>query len=139
MALEASILKSVKKNLGLDETYHAFDHDVITHINSVFFTLNQLGIGPTEGFMIEDEEDEWGDFTGGAVLNVAAMNALKSYIYLKVRLYFDPPSTPHHINAMNEQIDEFEHRLLTERELAVRNLPSVGLLDSEVILDGGVG
>lgn len=116
MALEESILKSVKKSLGLDPEYKAFDHDVITHINSCFFSLNQLGIGPPEGFMIEDETDRWSDFVDGD-LNVSAKNALQTYFYLKVRSYFDPPGTPHHITAMNEQIAELEHRLLTEREL----------------------
>lgn len=116
MALETSILKSVKKSLGLDEAYNAFDHDVITHINTCFFSLNQLGIGPAEGFMIEDETEEWVDFTD-AVLNLAAQNALQTYFYLKVRLYFDTPGTPHHIAAIEQQIAELEHRLLTEREL----------------------
>lgn len=116
MALEQSILNSVKKNLGLGVDYDAFDHDVITHINTCFFTLHQLGIGPPEGFMIEDDSVEWVDFVD-ATLTVAAENALKTYFYLKVRSYFDPPSTPHHINAINEQITELENRLLTEREL----------------------
>lgn len=116
MALEESILKDVKKNLGLDDAYKAFDHDVITHINTCFFTLNQLGIGPTEGFMIEDENVRWVDFVDGD-LNMAARNALKTYFYLKVRSIFDPPGTPHHINAIKEQITELENRLLTEREL----------------------
>lgn len=116
MALEESILKDVKKNLGLDAGYKAFDHDVLTHINTSFFTLNQLGIGPTEGFEVEDETTRWVDFVDGH-LTVAARNALKTYIYLKVRSIFDPPGTPHHITAIKEQIEELEHRLLTEREL----------------------
>lgn len=116
MAAEDSILKSVKKSLGLDENYAAFDHDVITHINTCFFTLNQLGIGPPEGFMVEDDTVVWQDFTD-VRLNLAAQNALQTYFYLKVRSFFDPPSTPHHIAAMNDQITELEHRLSTEREL----------------------
>ena len=116
MAIEDSILNSVKKSLGLDENYHAFDHDVTTHINTCFFTLNQLGIGPPEGFVIDGPEDTWVQFVDGD-LNKAAMNALQTYFYLKVRSYFDPPGTPHHVNAMNEQIDELEYRLSTEREL----------------------
>lgn len=116
MALEESILKSVKKNLGLDAGYNAFDHDVITHINTCFFSLNQLGIGPPEGFMIDDDVPVWSDFVTGA-LNVSGQNALKTYFYLKVRTFFDPPGTPHHIKALEDQIAELEHRLLTEREL----------------------
>lgn len=123
MALEESILKDVKKNLGLDPEYKAFDHDVTTHINTCFFTLNQLGIGPPEGFMIEDESTRWVDFVDGE-LNLAARNALKTYFYLKVRSFFDPPGTPHHITAIKDQIAELENRLLTERELTKWTAPS---------------
>lgn len=126
MALEESILKDVKKNLGLDDDYKAFDHDVITHINTCFFTLNQLGIGPPEGFMIEDETVQWVDFVDGN-LNMAARNALKTYFYLKVRSFFDPPETPHHINAIKDQIAELENRLLTERELVKWSTPPSSL------------
>lgn len=116
MAMEPSILNSVKKVLGLDADYDAFDQDVIMHINSAFFTLQQLGVGPAEGFAIDDSDDIWTDFVGAGV-TMTAMNAVKSYIYLRVRLLFDPPGTPHHIKAAQEQITELEHRLLTEREL----------------------
>lgn len=113
MALEESILNSVKKTLGLDPSYKAFDHDVITHINTTFFTLTQLGIGPPEGFMIEDADSEWDEFTKGAI----NMNAVRTYMHLRVRSLFDPPSTPHHIAAMKEQISELEYRLKMEREV----------------------
>lgn len=116
MAFEQSILKSVKKNLGLDAAYTAFDHDVTTYINSSFFTLNQLGIGPPEGFVIDGETSFWADFTDDK-LNIAAMGALVSYISLKVRIFFDPPGTPHHLKALQDQIQELEHRLLMERAL----------------------
>lgn len=122
MPLETSILKSVKKNLGLDADYNAFDHDVITHINTCFFTLNQLGIGPAEGFMIDGEEDLWEDFAD-TNLNVSALNALQTYISLKVRLLFDPPGTSYHITALEEQIKELEYRLLTERDLKTWTAP----------------
>lgn len=123
MAVETSILKSVKKTLGLDESYDAFDHDVITHINSAFFTLHQLGIGPTDGFMIEGDEELWEEFVGMGV-KMTTLNAVKTYIYLYVRLLFDPPGTPHHIKAAEDQKTELTHRLLTERELQVWNPPS---------------
>lgn len=116
MALEQSILNSVKKTLGLADSYDAFDEDVIMHINSAFFTLNQLGLGPTEGFMIEDDAATWVEFTGTGI-TPTTLNAVKSYIYLFVRLIFDPPSTPHHIQAAEDQKSELTHRLLTEREL----------------------
>lgn len=119
MAFEESILKSTKKVLGLDEAYHAFDLDVMTHINTSFFTLSQLGVGPPGGFMINGEEDMWADFTGGEI----NLNAVKTYVYLCVRLVFDPPGTPHHITAIKEQITELEHRLLTERELVQWSAP----------------
>ena len=122
MALEQSILKGTKKKLGLDENYDAFDHDVIDYINSAFFRLNQLGIGPREGFMIDSDEEEWADFdTVG--LNLTVLNAVKTYINLKVRLLFDPPGTSYHINAIEEQLTELEHTLLTERDLVLWNAP----------------
>lgn len=113
MAVEKSILKSVKKNLGLAESYDAFDQDVITHINTCFFTLNQLGLGPAAGFMIEDDSEEWDAFTGGRI----NLNAVKTYIYLRVRLLFDAPAAPQHVTAIREQITELEYRLKMEREL----------------------
>lgn len=113
MAVQDSILLSTKKILGLAEGYDVFDVDVITHINTCFFTLNQLGLGPDEGFMIEDEDAEWEEFTNGAI----NLNAVKTYIYLKVRSLFDPPGTAHHMAALNEQITELEHRLKMEREV----------------------
>lgn len=126
MALEKSILTSVKKTLGFDKGYTQFDHDVITHINTCFFTLNQLGIGPPEGFAIEDDQTNWEDFVDGDI-NVSAMNALQTYFYLKIRSFFDPPETPHHIAALKEQIMELEYRLKTERELTKWNAPQSSL------------
>ena len=107
-----SILNSVKKNLGIEASYTAFDHDVITHVNSVFSTLNQLGIGPEDGFMIEDDTAVWGDFIGVD----PRLNNVKTYVYLRVRLLFDPPSTSYHVTAMKDQIQELEWRLNAFRE-----------------------
>lgn len=120
MALEPSILKSTKKLLGLDANYDAFDTDIITHINTAFFTLNQLGIGPDSGYMIEDDQATWDEFTAG-YLN---FNAVRSYIYLSVRLAFDPPSASHHLKAYEDQIDELAYRLSLERELHAWRPPS---------------
>ena len=114
MALEASILKSTKKTLGLGPDYDAFDHDVITHINTAFFTLNQLGVGPAEGFMIEDDEAEWNDFQAPMVM----LNAVKTYLYLRVRLLFDTPENARHVQALEEQVEELEGRLRLEGALA---------------------
>lgn len=107
-----SILTSTKKILGIEEDYIAFDPDIITHINSVFSTLEQLGIGPQDGYMIEDKIAVWPDYLS----NNFRLNAIKTYIYLRVRLLFDPPATSYHINALNEQIKELEWRLNTNRE-----------------------
>lgn len=120
MAVEQSILLSTKKILGLDADNDAFDLDVITHVNTAFFTLNQLGLGPAEGFMIEGDAEVWNDFTAG-IIN---LNAVKTYIYLCVRLAFDPPGTAHHIRAAEDQKTELEHRLRTERELTQWTSPS---------------
>ena len=104
-----SILTSIKKMLGIDEEYTHFDADVIMHINSVLMILTQLGVGPEEGFMIEDDTSTWVDFIPEA--NAAQLHAVKSYIYMKVKLIFDPPLSSAVIESMNRQIAEFEWRL----------------------------
>ena len=101
-----SILTSIKKLLGIPESDTSFDQDIIMHINSVLMILNQLGIG-TEGFYIEDEMAKWTDF----VSDVTKVQAVKSYVGLKVRLLFDPPSHSSVIETMNRSINEFEWRL----------------------------
>ncbi|QXO14620.1 hypothetical protein SEA_BURLEY_15 [Gordonia phage Burley] len=110
--MSESILNSTKKMLGIDADYDAFDMDVILHINGALSTLNQLGLGPEEGFMIEDETAEWGDLLEDDM----RLNSVKSLIYLKVRLVFDPPSTSFVLSAMQEQIRELEWRLNVYRE-----------------------
>lgn len=109
----ASILTSTKKVLGLDEGYTAFDLDVTTHINAAFSVLNQLGVGPEDGFFIEDATEEWEDFEVPA----NQLHMVKSYIYLKTRLLFDPPGTSFLIDAMKSQIEQFEWRLNMLREV----------------------
>lgn len=110
--MEQSILISTKKILGVAPDYTVFDLDIITHINTAFTTLAQLGIGPTEGFMIEDEEAVWADFLNSDL----QLNSVKTYVHLRVRMLFDPPQTSFHIAAMKEQILEFEVRLSIHRE-----------------------
>lgn len=107
-----SILDSTKKILGIEPDYTAFDQDITMHINSVFATLNQLGIGPNNGFAIEDADSEWEDFLG----DDPRLNSVKTYIYLRVRLLFDPPSTSFLLNSMKEQLQEIEWRLNVHRE-----------------------
>lgn len=102
-----SILTSIKKLLGIEEDYTHFDPDIIMHINSVFTILNQLGVGPPEGFRIEDDLTTWNDYTENNLL----YESVKTYIYLKVRLLFDPPASSSLIEVMNRQISELEWRL----------------------------
>lgn len=103
-----SILTSIKKLLGVSEEYDHFDADIIMHINSVFLILTQLGVGPTTGFMIKDEAAYWEDFIDG---DPAQLQAVKTYIYMKVKLLFDPPLSSAVIESMNRMIAEFEWRL----------------------------
>lgn len=104
-----SILTSIKKMLGIDEAYTHFDADIIMHINSVLMILTQLGVGPEEGFVIEDDTSTWINFIPEA--NAAQLHAVKTYIYMKVKLVFDPPLSSAVIESMNRQIAEFEWRL----------------------------
>ena len=104
-----SILTSIKKMLGIDEAYTHFDADIIMHINSVLMILTQLGVGPEEGFVIEDDTSTWINFIPEA--NAAQLHAVKTYIYMKVKLMFDPPLSSAVIESMNKQIAEFEWRL----------------------------
>lgn len=102
-----SILTSIKKMLGIAEEYKHFDPDLIMHINSVLMTLTQIGVGPSEGFMIEDELSMWRDFLPDG----SNLEAIKSYIYLKVKLLFDPPTNSTVIAAYERMITEHEWRL----------------------------
>ena len=102
-----SILTSIKKLLGITEEYDQFDPDIIMHINSVFMILTQLGVGPAEGFSIEDDTAVWTDF----IQDVKKLESVKTYIYLKVKLAFDPPLSSAVIESMDRLINELEWRL----------------------------
>lgn len=110
-----SILLTIKKLLGIGDDYKYFDEDIIIHINSVLMILNQLGIGPEAGFSISDESATWSDF----VDNLSMLEAVRSYVYIKVRLLFDPPTSSFTITALENQIKELEWRLnvMAESEL----------------------
>ena len=110
--MEQSILTSTKKILGIAEDYTAFDLDIITHINTAFSTLTQLGVGPTNGFIIEDSTAVWSDF----IVDDLQYNSVKSYVFLRVRQLFDPPTTSYLIAAYDKQIQELEWRLNVHRE-----------------------
>lgn len=102
-----SILISIKKLLGIAEEYEHFDVDLIMHINSVFSILTQLGVGPSEGFSIEDEVAVWTDF----IPEKSKIEFVKSYMHLKVKLLFDPPLSSAVIESMNRMISELEWRI----------------------------
>lgn len=109
-----SILTSIKKLLGITEDYTHFDQDIIMHINSVFLNLTQIGVGPEQGFFIEDAYAEWSEFIGDS----AVLQAVKSYMYLKVRLLFDPPLNSAVLESCNKMIAEYEWRLRLAAEPA---------------------
>lgn len=137
--MEQSILKSTKKILGIADDYTVFDLDIITHINSAFSTLTQLGVGPSAGFMIENAETEWVDF----IADDLQFNSVKSYVFLKTKMLFDPPTTSYLITAMQDQIRELEWRLNTHREETGWVDPTPPPIFSEdifgdaIVLDGG--
>lgn len=112
-----SILDSIKKLLGIESDYDAFDTDVIIHINSVFMVLNQLGVGPEKPFVIHGKDEQWSNFDP----NLEMVEAVKSYMYLKIRLLFDPPNSGVLHQAMERQISEFEWRLNIQAEGGVQN------------------
>lgn len=99
--------------LGLAEDYDAFDTDVIVDINSVMLNLKQIGVGPENGFSITGADEKWVDLIGADRIS---LTAVQQYIYLKVRLIFDPPTTSSHIDAMKEVIKELEWRLCLEAD-----------------------
>lgn len=108
---EESILNSVKKLLGLEPDYTPFDTDLIMHINSVIMVLRQMGVGPSSGYSITGPEETWADYLGS---DEPLLEAVKSYIYLKVRTVFDPPSNSYVMDAIQKQISEYEWRLNVE-------------------------
>lgn len=103
-----SILDSIKKLLGIQPEYTSFDEDIIVAINTSFATLNQLGVGPEGGYMIEDNTQTWNDY-----ITTTNLNMVKTYIYLKSRLLFDPP-TGGVLDAIKNQLAELEFRLYVE-------------------------
>lgn len=110
--MDDSILDSIKKLLGFDPDYTAFDTDIMIHINSTIMGLEQLGVG-NNNYQISSKDDTWGNYLAGTNIN---LEAVKSFIYLKVRLIFDPPATSFTIEAYQKQIAEYEWRLFLQAE-----------------------
>jgi hypothetical protein len=102
-----SILDTIKKMLGIDSEYMAFDTDIIVDINAAFMSLTQLGIGPPSGFSIQSRNDEWSSFIGTST----SFEADKTYIYLKVKSVFDPPTSSTVLESMERRMAELEWRL----------------------------
>lgn len=103
-----SILTSTKKALGIMEDYEHFDPDIIMHINTVLMVLTQLGVGPKDGFRIEDKTSTWQDFLGDSI----QLESVKTYVYLRVRLLFDSTTLSSAVlESMNKTISELEWRL----------------------------
>lgn len=111
-----SILTSIKKLLGLPEDYEHFDTDIVIHINSVFMILKQLGVGPAEGFQIYDKLSVWSDFYTGQ----EDMSAVRTYVLLKVRLIFDPPTSSAVLTSIEKLISELEWRLNVAAESSMQ-------------------
>lgn len=131
--MSTSILTDTKKVLGIAEAETVFDVDVMMHINSVFSTLKQYGVGPEDGFEIEDDTLTWADFIGPN----KSFNFVKSYMYLKVRLLFDTPGTSYLIAAYKEQAAEFEARISIERERTQWVDPNTEEIPEDSVIDGG--
>ena len=111
-----SILISVKGSLGIPENYEYFDQQILFHLNSVMAILPQIGVGPPEGFIVEDETATWGDLIGDTP-DKNKFLYVKSYVYLRVRLLFDPPSSSSAIDAMERQLRELEWRITVTHDI----------------------
>lgn len=111
-----SILISVKGSLGIPENYEYFDQQILFHLNSVMAILPQIGVGPPEGFIVEDETATWGDLIGDTSDRNKFLY-VKSYVYLRVRLLFDPPSSSSAIDAMERQLRELEWRITVTHDI----------------------
>ena len=114
-----SILTSIKKLLGIEEDYEQFDADIIIHINTVFRLLKRMGVGPTTGFKIEDSESTWSEFLDDDTEE--SLDDVKTYIYLKVKMIFDPPTNSAHMEAIKENIKELEWTLHFEADAMADN------------------
>lgn len=114
-----SILNSIKQVVGVMPDDDAFDIDIMMHINSVFSILQQIGVGPAEGYMIMDKSPTWEDYLGTG----PTLNMVKSYMFVKVQLLFDPPATSFGLEAKNKLATEIEWRLQVAAEPAAQHMP----------------
>ena len=113
--MDDNILNDVKQAIGIMPDYTVFDHTLIMHINSVFMILQQMGVGPVKGFKLKDGTEHWSDYLSETD---EKYEPAKSYVCLKVRLLFDPPSSSTHMECIKQLINELEWRLNFEYELS---------------------
>lgn len=129
-----SILTSIKKLLGIEAEDKNFDTDIIMHINTALMDLTQIGVGPEDGYFIQDESNTWEEFLGYSTAKVETpatpfpatlseevkmvkkMEAAKTCVYFKVKLAFDPPDSSAHIESLTRQIERLEWRLNVQAE-----------------------
>ena len=121
-----SILGSVKKKLGIMQDYTHFDEEIIMDINSTFEILNQLGVGPEEPFMITGYDEKWSDF-----IKTGKIETVKTYMVLKVRLFFDPPQSSFLVREVEDRIAELEFRMNVDAEKILLKQPDM----SEIYID----
>lgn len=118
-----SILISIRKALGIEENYSGFDSEIIFAINTTIMFLHQLGVGPTNGFVVTGIDEVWNDLFNG----IPNIEGIKSYILLKTRLEFDPPTNSFLLEAIKSQIGELAWRITVQAD---------GILKSNDILLG---
>lgn len=132
-----SILTTTKKALGLAADYDAFDPEIVMFINTVFSRLDDLGVGPEGGYAIEDENDLWSTYLNDDPI----LNRIQSYMYLRVKMLFDPPTTSFLMNAIDAQIDKMEWLINAHWERDNWVDPTISdedLAKYDILVDGGV-
>lgn len=116
--MDESILNSIKAMLGLSEDYNVFDAEIIAHINAALMKLIEIGVGPSSGyFMVEDEFNSWSDFIQSDTYELYTMS--KTFVYLFVRIIFDPPTSSYVLDSYKNTMDELEWRLNVQAETPV--------------------
>ena len=109
--MNESILSTIKKLLGVTDDYDYFDQDLLIHINSALMSLSQIGVRPSQDFYTLDKDTTWSEYLGYDYQENIDFGSIKSYIYLKVKLLFDPPQNSFTIEAINKMITEMEWRI----------------------------
>ena len=122
---DGSILINIKKMLGLDVAYDAFDTDIIVLLNSAFMKLQQIGVGPVPGFALKDATQKWSDF----IPSDKMLEAVKTYLYLSVKMIFDPPTNSYVMDAMKTEKEELEWRLREQAEFYPGNGSKPGFFE----------